>query len=205
MIYWLVEKASLSECHKPYLKLTEELVEPGRKTAKAYYNAKGWLAHTCTNPWGFTSPCEDASWGSTAGAPAWQCHHLWEHYLYTLDKEYLACHCDETDDNPPLLDLEHCRYPFQIDGNQGNASVILLMILDDRLVFEEDGTVTVHIYPLPALSPELMTGKVTGLKAKGNVTVDMEWENGRIIKLDYQAPEGNSGYCSYIRCFFISI
>ena len=89
MIYWLVEKGNLSECHVPYLKLTEQLVEPGRKTASVYYGARGWLAHTCTNPWGFTSPCENASWGSTTGSPAWQCHHLWEHYLYTLDEEYL--------------------------------------------------------------------------------------------------------------------
>ena len=45
MIYWLVEKANLSDCHIPYLKLTEALVEPGRKTASAYYGARGWLAH----------------------------------------------------------------------------------------------------------------------------------------------------------------
>lgn len=89
MIYWLVEKANLSHCHVPYLKLTEALVEPGRKTAQTYYGARGWLAHTCTNPWGFTSPCENAAWGSTTGSPAWQCHHLWEHYLYTLDEAYL--------------------------------------------------------------------------------------------------------------------
>ena len=88
-LYWLAETGNLSECHVPYLRLTEFLVEPGRKTAKAYYKMRGWLAHTCTNPWGFTSPCEDASWGSTTGSAAWQCHHLWDHYLYTCDKEYL--------------------------------------------------------------------------------------------------------------------
>jgi alpha-L-fucosidase 2 len=85
----LAETGNLSECHVPYLRLTEFLVEPGSKTAKAYYQMRGWLAHTCTNPWGFTSPCEDASWGSTTGSAAWQCHHLWDHYLYTCDKEYL--------------------------------------------------------------------------------------------------------------------
>ena len=87
MIYWLAEKANLADCHIPFLKLTKELTGPGGRTAKAYYEAGGWLAHTCTNPWGFTSPCEDAAWGSTTGSPAWQCHHLWEHYLYTGDRE----------------------------------------------------------------------------------------------------------------------
>lgn len=88
-LYWLAETGNLSECHVPYLRLTQALVEPGRKTAKAYYKMRGWLAHTCTNPWGFTSPCEDASWGSTTGSAAWQCHHLWDHFLYTCDMEYL--------------------------------------------------------------------------------------------------------------------
>lgn len=88
-LYWLAETGNLSELHIPYLNLTKELVEPGRKTAKSYYNMRGWLVHTCTNPWGFTSPCEDASWGSTTGSAAWQCHHLWDHYLYTCDLNYL--------------------------------------------------------------------------------------------------------------------
>ena len=88
-LYWLAEMGNLHECHIPYLKLTQCLIEPGRKTARAYYDVEGWLVHTCTNPWGFTSPCEDASWGSTTGSGAWQCHHLWEHYLYSGDQEYL--------------------------------------------------------------------------------------------------------------------
>lgn len=89
MIYWLAEKGNLCDDHLPYLELIEKLVEPGRKTTGAYYGARGWLVHTCTNPWGFTSPLENAAWGSTTGSPAWLCHHLWEHYLYTEDKVYL--------------------------------------------------------------------------------------------------------------------
>ena len=382
MIYWLVEKANLSDCHIPYLKLTEALVEPGRKTASTYYGARGWLAHTCTNPWGFTSPCEDASWGSTTGSPAWQCHHLWEHYLYTLDEDYLrwaypimqeamlfymdnmvedergllvtspssspenwftdeegrqcalcegpaydralvtaladaclaagrilgdetsfqtelqalrprivpveiapdgrilewdkpypepypyhrhlshlwgvypgsqitpeetpdfaaaamksltqrgmttagwaisfraclyarlrdgekamACfssamkyatawnlmnlayHCDETLVDPPAIDLERCRYPFQLDGNQGTAAALLLMLLDDRIELTAQGPV-VHLYPLPALPESLPEGRVAGLKAKGNVTVDLAWKGGRLTDLRWDAPKG---------------
>ncbi|MGO8749594.1 MAG: glycosyl hydrolase family 95 catalytic domain-containing protein [Thermoguttaceae bacterium] len=59
------------------------------KTAKAYYNSRGWVAHVITNPWGFTAPGEDASWGATVSGSAWLCHHLWEHYAFTLDREYL--------------------------------------------------------------------------------------------------------------------
>ena len=63
---------------------------PGRKTAKAYYNARGWVAHVITNPWGFTSPGESASWGATVSGSAWLCQHLWEHWLYTGDEQFLA-------------------------------------------------------------------------------------------------------------------
>lgn len=90
MIYWMAEKGNLSEDHLPYLELVQEMVAPGSRTAKAYYGAGGWVVHTCTNPWGFTSPCEDTSWGATLGSPAWLCYHLWEHYLYTCDGEYLT-------------------------------------------------------------------------------------------------------------------
>ena len=90
MIYWPAEVCNLPELHEPNLKLVEYLQKPGSKTAKAYYNARGWVAHTFTNPWGFTSPGEDASWGSTTGSGAWLCHHLWDHYLFSLDEDYLG-------------------------------------------------------------------------------------------------------------------
>ena len=70
-------------------KLIESLQEPGAKTAKAYYNADGWVAHVITNIWGFTAPGEQAGWGATATGTAWLCDHLWEHYDYNRDKEFL--------------------------------------------------------------------------------------------------------------------
>jgi len=89
MNYWPAEVCNLSELHEPLFKLIASLVEPGRHTARAYYNARGWVAHVITNPWGFTSPGERASWGATVSGSAWLCHHLWEHYAYTLDHEFL--------------------------------------------------------------------------------------------------------------------
>ena len=90
MNYWPAEPANLSECHKPLLDFIERLVEPGRKTARAYYDAGGWVAHVISNPWLFTSPGEGASWGSTCTGGAWLCQHLWEHYAFTQDLGYLA-------------------------------------------------------------------------------------------------------------------
>ena len=90
MNYWPAEVCNLSELHEPLHQLIHSLVEPGSKTAKTYYNARGWVAHVITNPWGFTAPGENAGWGATIGGSSWLCEHLWEHYAYTLDKNFLA-------------------------------------------------------------------------------------------------------------------
>jgi len=89
MNYWPAEVTGLGDCHTPLFKLIESLQEPGAKTAKAYYNAEGWVAHVITNVWGFTAPGESAQWGATATGTAWLCDHLWEHYEYNRDEEHL--------------------------------------------------------------------------------------------------------------------
>ncbi|GAA4750064.1 glycoside hydrolase family 95 protein [Flavisolibacter ginsenosidimutans] len=89
MNYWPAEKTNLADCHQPLINFTKQLVKPGEKTAKAYYNANGWVAHVISNPWKFTAPGEGAEWGSTLTGGAWLCEHLWQHYLYNPDKKYL--------------------------------------------------------------------------------------------------------------------
>jgi alpha-L-fucosidase 2 len=89
MNYWPAEKTNLADCHKPLLEFTKQLVEPGKKTARAYYNTNGWTAHMMSNPWKFTAPGESATWGSSLTGGAWLCGHLWQHYLYNPDKTYL--------------------------------------------------------------------------------------------------------------------
>lgn len=90
MNYWLAEVCNLSDLHKPLIEFTKSLVPSGTATAKTYYGAKGWTAHMMSNPWKFTAPGEHASWGATVTGGAWLCEHLWEHYAFTQDKEYLA-------------------------------------------------------------------------------------------------------------------
>lgn len=90
MNHWPVEVSNLSELNLPLADLVKGLVEPGQRTAKAYYNAPGWVAHVITNVWGFTEPGESASWGATKSGSGWLCNNLWEHYAFTNDKKYLA-------------------------------------------------------------------------------------------------------------------
>ncbi|RAJ10964.1 alpha-L-fucosidase 2 [Chitinophaga skermanii] len=89
MNYWLAEANGLSTLTEPLLTYIAGLVKPGQRTAKAYYDAPGWVAHVICNPWGFTAPGEGAEWGSTLTGGAWLCNHVWEHFNYTRDTAYL--------------------------------------------------------------------------------------------------------------------
>lgn len=85
MNYWPALPCNLVELQEPLNTFIASLVEPGSKTAKAYYNSPGWIAHRMTNVWGYTAPA-----GMDIGGAAWLCEHLWEQYAFTLDKDYLA-------------------------------------------------------------------------------------------------------------------
>lgn len=89
MNYWPAEVTNLSELATPLFAFTKHLVTNGEKTAKAYYQADGWVAHVISNPWFYTSPGEGADWGSTLTGGAWLCEHIWEHYRFTKDTAFL--------------------------------------------------------------------------------------------------------------------
>lgn len=89
MNHWPAEVANLSELHLPLVEWTKQQVKSGERTAKAFYNARGWVTHVIGNVWEFTAPGEHPSWGATNTSAAWLCEHLYTHYQYTLDKEYL--------------------------------------------------------------------------------------------------------------------
>ncbi|MGN0584523.1 MAG: glycosyl hydrolase family 95 catalytic domain-containing protein [Ruminococcus sp.] len=91
MNYWPAEVCNLSECHMPLFDLIERMREPGRKTAKEMYGCNGFVCHHNTDIWGDTAP-QDLWMPSTIwpmGA-AWLCLHIYEHYLFTEDKEFLS-------------------------------------------------------------------------------------------------------------------
>lgn len=89
MNYWPAETTGLGELAQPLFAFIASLQQPGAKTAQRYYGARGWVVHTLTNTWGFTAPGAEASWGLWQGAPAWLCFHLWDHYRFTGDRDFL--------------------------------------------------------------------------------------------------------------------
>jgi alpha-L-fucosidase 2 len=88
MNYWPAEVCHLSECALPLVDYIESLVESGRMTARMHYGSKGWVVHHLSDVWGFTTPA-DGVWGIWPMGAAWLCQHLWEHYAFTGDVEYL--------------------------------------------------------------------------------------------------------------------
>lgn len=91
MNYWCAENCNLSECHTPLFDLIERMRPNGRVTAKTMYNCKGFVCHHNTDLWGDTAP-QDLWMPATIWpmGSAWLCLHIYEHYLYTLDKDFLA-------------------------------------------------------------------------------------------------------------------
>lgn len=89
MNHWPLEVTNLPMLNEPFFSLVNGLVKPGEKTAKAYYNANGWVAHAITNVWEYTSPGEHYAWGSLNTGSAWLCQMLWNHYEFTQDTAYL--------------------------------------------------------------------------------------------------------------------
>ncbi len=90
MNYWPAEVCNLSECCQPLFDHIERMREPGRRTAKAMYDCRGFLAHHNTDIWGDTAPQDiyiPASYWPMGAA--WLCLHLWEHYAFTLDINFL--------------------------------------------------------------------------------------------------------------------
>lgn len=88
--YWIAESAGLPECHMPLFDLIERMVPNGERTAKKLYGCDGFVSHHTTNLWGDTS-VEGNSFPSSVWpmGGAWLTLHMWEHYLYTQDREFL--------------------------------------------------------------------------------------------------------------------
>jgi len=90
MNYFAVEVCNLSECHEPLFDMLDDLVISGKKTAKVHYGCRGWVLHHNTDLWRGTAPINHSNHGVWVTGGAWLTRHLWEHYLFTGDRKFLA-------------------------------------------------------------------------------------------------------------------
>jgi len=94
MNYWPAETTNLAACHRPLIALVEELASNGRATANTNYGCGGWTAHHNTDIWRQSGPVGDWGWGNPVWANwpmggAWLAQHVWEHYAFSGDEEFL--------------------------------------------------------------------------------------------------------------------
>ena len=89
MNYWPSEVTNLTELNEPLFKLIRECYVQGKQTARDMYGTDGWVLHHNTDQWRITGPVDRAQTGLWPMGAAWLCRHLWEHYLYTGDQDFL--------------------------------------------------------------------------------------------------------------------
>ena len=89
MNYWPALIGNLAETQEPFFSMVRDLSETGKKTAKEMYGCNGWVAHHNTDIWRIAGPVDGTPWGMFPTGGAWMTTHIWQHYLYTGDKEFL--------------------------------------------------------------------------------------------------------------------
>lgn len=150
MNYWPVELANLSELHLPLIELIKNTAVTGRQTAQNFYNAKGWAVHHNSDIWATSNPVGDRgkgspSWANWSLGSPWLSQHLWEHYSFTGDQEY----------------LRNTAYPLMKE-----AALFCL----DWLVEGPDG----YLVTAPASSPENVFITETGEKGSISIATTMD-------------------------------
>jgi alpha-L-fucosidase 2 len=89
MNYWPAENTNLSEMHEPLFDMIQDLSVTGQESAREMYHARGWNMHHNTDLWRITGIVDGGFYGMWPMGGAWLTQHVWNHYLYTGDKEFL--------------------------------------------------------------------------------------------------------------------
>jgi alpha-L-fucosidase 2 len=90
MNYWPAEVCNVAECVEPLIAMVQDLSITGARTAQEMYGARGWMVHHNTDLWRASAPIDGPAWGMWPSGGAWLCLHVWEHYAYSGDRDYLA-------------------------------------------------------------------------------------------------------------------
>ena len=137
MNYWPAEVTGLSELHEPFITMVKELAQTGAVTADTMYGARGWVLHHNTDIWRITGPVDFAASGMWPTGGAWVCRHLWEHYLHTGDKDFLA------DVYPLMKGAAEFFVDFLIEEPQHGWLVISPSTSPENAFLRDPGDVTV--------------------------------------------------------------
>jgi alpha-L-fucosidase 2 len=142
MNYWPAEVCNLGDCAEPLFAAMEELAQSGAIVAKEHYGAQGWVLHHNFDLWRGTAPINASNHGIWPTGGAWLCQHLWWHYQFTGDKEFLR------DRGYPLMKgaaeffvdtlIEDPRTPekWLICGPSNSGGLVLGPTMDHQIIRE---------------------------------------------------------------------
>lgn len=153
MNYWQAEEANISECATALFRyMNDYLLESGKRTARLNYGARGMVVHHLSDLYGFTGPA-DGVWGLWPLGGAWLAYHLWEHYLYTEDTDFLRNVAYEYIKNAALFFMD---VMFEQDGYLVSGPSCSP---ENRYVKEVDGEKkSVYLALSPAMDTEIIGG-----------------------------------------------
>ncbi|MFD2114675.1 glycoside hydrolase N-terminal domain-containing protein [Paenibacillus yanchengensis] len=135
MNYWPAEPCNLAEFHTPLFDLIDDLRISGARMAKHYYNCRGWTAHHGVDLWRSATPQSgSASWSFWPMTAAWFCQHIWEHYAYSGDKQFLQDRA-----YPAMLEAVQFYIDFLVEDEQGNL-VTIPSTSPENTFIAEDGS-----------------------------------------------------------------
>ena len=120
MNYWPALIGNLAETQQPFFSMIRDLSKTGVKTAQEMYGCRGWVAHHNTDLWRIAGPVDGTTWGMFPTGGAWLTTHLWQHYLYTGDKQFLAEYYPIMKGAADFL-LDYLQ-PYPADGYIKNAA-----------------------------------------------------------------------------------
>lgn len=155
MNYWPSEVTALPELSEPLFHMLKDLSVTGQQSAKELYNSKGWMLHHNTDLWRITGPVDGGFYGMWPMGGAWLCRHIWEHYLFTGDKEFLkeyypvlkgaaTFYSNSLQEEPdhhwlvvaPSMSPENAYMQYTVNGKEQSVALAAGTTMDNQIVFE---------------------------------------------------------------------
>ena len=147
MNYWPAESTNLPEMHEPLFDMLADLSKTGQECAKQMYGARGWVTHHNTDIWRINGPVDGAYYGMWPMGGAWLTTHLWQHYLYSGDKEFLQkvypilkgaaqFYADTLQVEPKHSWLVVCPGMSPENSHAGGTTIASGCTMDNQIVFD---------------------------------------------------------------------
>ncbi|HEY2013311.1 MAG TPA: glycoside hydrolase family 95 protein [Bryobacteraceae bacterium] len=155
MNYWPAEVCNLSECHEPLFDFIDMLRVQGRRTAQVSYGCRGWVAHYTTDLWGRTALESLTAYAMWQGASGWLAQHLWEHYAFHGDREFLRARAW-----PVMKEAAEFYLDYMVEDPRTGKLVAGPSESPENKYFAPDGT-RCDIDIAPAMSQEIVHDLLT--------------------------------------------